>query len=77
MMKEANLAATENWGAEVASAGRYDVLDEILALEFLDIDPAPATAASSKESNPLSEALRSWHFSSQISRTVAVLNVGD
>lgn len=41
MTKEANLAATEKWGAEVASAGRYDVLDEILAPEFVDHDPAP------------------------------------
>lgn len=41
MTKEANLAATQRWGAEVASAGRYDVLDEILALNFVDHDPAP------------------------------------
>ena len=38
MTKEANLAATERWGAEVASAGRYDVLDEILAPHFVDHD---------------------------------------
>lgn len=41
MTKEANLAATERWGAEVASAGNYDVLDEILAPSFVDHDPAP------------------------------------
>ena len=41
MTKEANLAAIERWGAEVASAGRYDVLDEILAPNFVDHDPAP------------------------------------
>jgi predicted ester cyclase len=41
MTKEANLAATERWGAEVASAGRYDVLDEILAADFVDHDAAP------------------------------------
>jgi steroid delta-isomerase-like uncharacterized protein len=44
MTKEANLAATERWGAEVASAGRYDVLDEILAPAFVDHDPAPDQA---------------------------------
>lgn len=44
MTKEANLAATERWGAEVASAGRYDVLDEILAPNFVDHDPAPDQA---------------------------------
>lgn len=41
MTKEANLAATERWGAEVASAGNYDVLDEILDPGFVDHDPAP------------------------------------
>lgn len=41
MTKEANLAATQRWGAEVASAGKYDVLDEILAPGFVDHDPAP------------------------------------
>lgn len=41
MTKEANLAATERWGAEVASAGNYDVLDEILAPDFVDHDAAP------------------------------------
>lgn len=41
MTKEANLAATERWGAEVASAGHYEVLDEILAPNFVDHDPAP------------------------------------
>jgi steroid delta-isomerase-like uncharacterized protein len=41
MTKEANLAATQRWGSEVASAGRYDVLDEILASDFVDHDPAP------------------------------------
>lgn len=41
MAKEANLAATEKWGAEVASAGNYGVLDEILASNFVDHDPAP------------------------------------
>lgn len=41
MTKEANLAATHRWGAEVASAGHYDVLDEILAPNFVDHDPAP------------------------------------
>lgn len=44
MTKEANLAATDRWGAEVASAGRYEVLDEILAPTFLDHDPAPDQA---------------------------------
>ena len=44
MTKEANLAATERWGAEVASAGRYEVLDEILAPNFVDHDPAPDQA---------------------------------
>lgn len=44
MTKQANLAATERWGAEVASAGRYDVLDEILAPGFVDHDPAPDQA---------------------------------
>lgn len=41
MTKEANIAATKRWGAEVASAGRYEVLDEILAPSFVDHDPAP------------------------------------
>jgi predicted ester cyclase len=41
MTKEANIAATKRWGAEVASQGRYDVLDEILAPNFVDHDPAP------------------------------------
>lgn len=41
MTKEANLAATERWGAEVASAGQYNVLDEILSPSFIDHDPAP------------------------------------
>jgi predicted ester cyclase len=41
MTKEANLAATQRWGAEVASAGNYDVLDEILAPGFVDHDAAP------------------------------------
>jgi predicted ester cyclase len=41
MTKEANLAATQRWGAEVASCGNYDVLDEILAPGFVDHDPAP------------------------------------
>lgn len=41
MTHEANLAATHRWGAEVASAGNYDVLDEILAPGFVDHDPAP------------------------------------
>lgn len=41
MTKEANIAATKRWGAEVASAGKYDVLDEILAPGFVDHDPAP------------------------------------
>jgi steroid delta-isomerase-like uncharacterized protein len=41
MPKKANLAATERWGAEVASAGRLDVLDQILAPNFVDHDPAP------------------------------------
>lgn len=41
MTKDANLAATERWGAEVASAGNYDALDEILAPNFVDHDPAP------------------------------------
>jgi steroid delta-isomerase-like uncharacterized protein len=41
MTKEANLAATRRWGSEVASSGRYDVLDEILASDFVDHDPAP------------------------------------
>ncbi len=41
MTREANLAATERWGAEVASAGAYHVLDEILAPQFIDRDPAP------------------------------------
>jgi steroid delta-isomerase-like uncharacterized protein len=40
MTKEANLAATERWGAEVASAGNYEVLDEILAPDFVDHDAA-------------------------------------
>ena len=38
MTKEANLAATERWGA---SAGRYEVLNEILAPNFVDHDAAP------------------------------------
>ena len=41
MTKEANIAATKRWGEEVASAGNYDVLDEILAPNFVDHDPAP------------------------------------
>jgi steroid delta-isomerase-like uncharacterized protein len=45
MTKEANLAATRRWGAEVASAGNYDVLDEILAPGFVDHDPAPDQGA--------------------------------
>lgn len=44
MTKEANLAATRRWGAEVAGAGDYDVLDEILAPGFVDRDPAPDQA---------------------------------
>ncbi|TMM47151.1 ester cyclase [Qipengyuania marisflavi] len=41
MTKQANIDATKRWGAEVASAGKYDVLDEILAPGFVDNDPAP------------------------------------
>ncbi len=41
MTKETNLAATVRWGREVASAGQYGVLDEILAPNFVDHDPAP------------------------------------
>ena len=41
MTKEINLVATQRWGAEVASAGKYEVLDEILAPNFVDHDPAP------------------------------------
>ena len=41
MSKDANLAATTRWGVEVASGGNYDVLDEILASNFVDHDPAP------------------------------------
>ena len=41
MTKEINLAATQRWGAEVASAGKYEVLDEILAPNFVDHDAAP------------------------------------
>ena len=41
MTMEANLIATQRWGAEVASAGKYEVLDEILAPGFVDHDPAP------------------------------------
>ena len=44
MAKEANIEATKRWGAEVASAGEYDVLDEILASGFIDNDPAPDQA---------------------------------
>jgi steroid delta-isomerase-like uncharacterized protein len=40
MTKEANLAATGRWGAEVASGGNYGVLDEILAPQFVDHDRA-------------------------------------
>lgn len=41
MTREANIAAVKRWGAEVASEGRYEVLDEILAPNFVDHDPAP------------------------------------
>jgi steroid delta-isomerase-like uncharacterized protein len=41
MTRDANLDATHRWGAEVASAGNYNVLDEILAPHFVDHDPAP------------------------------------
>lgn len=41
MTREANIAATKRWGSEVASSGRYEVLDEILAPNFVDHDPAP------------------------------------
>jgi predicted ester cyclase len=41
MSREANIAATKKWGSEVASNGNYDALDEILAPDFVDHDPAP------------------------------------
>ncbi|HET9149114.1 MAG TPA: ester cyclase [Alphaproteobacteria bacterium] len=41
MSKEENIAAVKRWGAEVANQGKFDVLDDILAPNFVDHDPAP------------------------------------
>ncbi len=41
MSKQKNIRAQERWGKEVASQGKFDVLDEILADDFVDHDPAP------------------------------------
>ena len=41
MSKEDNIKLHERWGQEVAGKGDVDVLDEILAEDFVDHDPAP------------------------------------
>lgn len=41
MTKADNIAMQERWGEEVAGKGNVDVLDEILAPDFVDHDPAP------------------------------------
>ncbi len=41
MSAEANIRIQKRWGEEVASQGRVEVLDEILAPDFVDHDPAP------------------------------------
>ena len=41
MSAEANKRIQERWGEEVANQGRVEVLDEILADDFVDHDPAP------------------------------------
>ena len=41
MSKEHNLKLHERWGEEVANKGNVDVLDELLADNFVDHDPAP------------------------------------
>ena len=41
MAKDQNIALHKRWGEEVASKGNVDVLDEILAADFVDHDPAP------------------------------------
>ena len=37
--RQNNIDAQKRWGEEVASSGNLDVLDEILAEEFVDHDP--------------------------------------
>jgi len=41
MSKADNVAAQERFGAEVANAGKVEVIDELCAPDFLDHDPAP------------------------------------
>lgn len=41
MAREQNIEIQERWGKEVASGGDVDVLDELLAPDFVDHDPAP------------------------------------
>lgn len=41
MSAERNIQVQERWGEEVATKGNLDVLDEILADDFVDHDPAP------------------------------------
>lgn len=39
--RQRNIEAQKRWGEEVASGGKLEVLDEILARAFVDHDPAP------------------------------------
>ena len=41
MGKQENIKLHERWGEEVVGKGNVDVLDEILAENFVDHDPAP------------------------------------
>lgn len=41
MSAQQNIEIQKRWGKEVASEGKLDVLDEILAPDFVDHDPAP------------------------------------
>lgn len=41
MSKERNIEIQKRWGEEVANNGNVEVLDEILADDFYDHDPAP------------------------------------
>lgn len=41
MSAEQNIKIQQRWGEEVASQGKLEVLDEILADDFADHDPAP------------------------------------
>ncbi|HEV8054906.1 MAG TPA: ester cyclase [Nocardioidaceae bacterium] len=41
MSKDQNIAAQERFGADVINAGSIDVIDDVVAPDFVDNDPAP------------------------------------